>query len=85
MNQISLSLEERKVIYRARRGLMELDFYFDKYIKIYYFDACEDEKKLFASLVAQEDPDLLDWFMEVRPAPNQELQKLIEKIKAYVH
>ena len=26
------TLEERKVIYRARRGLKELDIYFDPYV-----------------------------------------------------
>lgn len=28
-----ITLEERKVIYRARRGLKEIDVYFDPYVK----------------------------------------------------
>lgn len=28
-----MTLEERKVIYRARRGLKEIDVYFDPYVK----------------------------------------------------
>ena len=31
-----ITLEERKVIYRARRGLKEIDVYFDPYLKQYY-------------------------------------------------
>lgn len=80
-----MNLEERKVIYRARRGLMELDIYFHPYATQYYLNADAQEKILFAELVSQEDPDLLDWFMEVSEPRNQDLKKLIIKMKKYVH
>ena len=80
-----MSLEERKVIYRARRGLKEIDVYFDPYVKQYYLNADEAEKEAFAELVAQEDPDLLDWFMEVSEPPRPEMKALIVKLKHYVH
>lgn len=80
-----ISLEERKVIYRARRGLKEIDVYFDPYVKNYYLTADPEEKATFAALVEQEDPDLLDWFMEVSEPPRPEMRKLIRKLKHYVH
>ena len=80
-----LTLEERKVIYRARRGLKEIDVYFDPYVKQYYLAADQTEKALFKELVDQEDPDLLDWFMEVSEPPKPELRQLIIKLKHYVH
>lgn len=80
-----ISLEERKVIYRARRGLKELDVYFDPYVKNHYLTADPAEKQMFADLVAQEDPDLLDWFMEVSEPPRPELREFINKLKHYVH
>ncbi|ALH94447.1 succinate dehydrogenase assembly factor 2 [Acinetobacter equi] len=80
-----ISLEERKVVYRARRGLKEIDVYFDPYVKNYYLHAEADEKEMFAELVAQEDPDLLDWFMEVSEPPRPELKEFIRKLKRYVH
>lgn len=80
-----LSLEERKVIYRARRGLKELDVYFDPYVKNHYLTADIEEKQLFANLVAEEDPDLLDWFMEVSEPPHPEIRVFIQKLKKYVH
>ena len=80
-----MSLEERKVIYRARRGLKEIDVYFDPYVKNYYLQADPAEKAMFAALVEQEDPDLLDWFMEVSEPPHPELKTLIQKLKHYVH
>lgn len=80
-----MTLEERKVIYRARRGLKEIDVYFDPYVKQYYLNADDNEKALFKELVDQEDPDLLDWFMEVSEPPRPELRELINKLKHYVH
>ncbi|MBP5992606.1 MAG: succinate dehydrogenase assembly factor 2 [Acinetobacter sp.] len=80
-----MTLEERKVIYRARRGLKEIDVYFDPYVKQYYLQADAHEKAMFAELVEQEDPDLLDWFMEVSAPPRPELLDFIHKLKKYVH
>ena len=80
-----MTLEERKVIYRARRGLKEIEVYFDPYVKQYYLQADAEEKATFAELVAQEDPDLLDWFMEVSEPPRPEMKQLIIKLKHYVH
>lgn len=80
-----MTLEERKVIYRARRGLKEIDVYFDPYVRNYYLNASPEEKALFAELVDQEDPDLLDWFMEVGEPPRAEIKTFILKLKQYVH
>ena len=80
-----ITLEERKVVYRARRGLKEIDVYFDPYVKNHYLIADAAEKALFAELVDQEDPDLLDWFMEVDEPPRAELKDFILKLKYYVH
>ena len=80
-----MTLEERKVIYRARRGLKEIDVYFDPYVRNYYLNASPEEKALFAELVDQEDPDLLDWFMEVGEPPRAEIKTFILKLKHCVH
>ncbi len=79
------TLEQRKVIYRARRGLKELDIYFDPYVKNQYLTAPVDEQALFEALVEQEDPDLLDWFMAVSEPENKALLDLIAKMKNLVH
>lgn len=81
----TLSLEERKIIYRARRGLKELDIYLDPYVKNHYSTASEQEKATFALLIEQEDPDLLDWFIETSEPPNPEFKQLIVKLKAQLY
>ena len=80
-----ISLEERKVGYRERSGLKEIDVYFDPYVKNYYLTADADEKALFAELVDQEDPDLLDWFMNVSTPADVELVALIQRLKQLHH
>ena len=59
--------------------------YFDPYVKNNYLKADAEEKEMFNELVAQEDPDLLDWFMEVSEPPRPELKDFIKKLKFYVH
>lgn len=82
MNDISIV--DRKVIYRARRGLRELDLYFDPYVKQHYLHADSAEKATFARMVELEDPDLLDWFMETAQPDDAELAALIVKMKQLV-
>ncbi|WEV48592.1 succinate dehydrogenase assembly factor 2 [Acinetobacter sp. ESL0695] len=80
-----LSLVQRKTIYRARRGLKEIDVYFDLYVKQYYLKASSEEQRIFEQLIEYEDPDILDWFMEVSNAPNIEIKHLIWQLKKYLH
>ena len=80
-----ISLHDRKVIYRASRGLKELDIYFDPYVRQHYLTAPEAEKQAFALLIEQEDPDLLDWFMAVSEPQQPELVEIIAKLKSLLH
>lgn len=80
-----ISLHDRKVIYRSRRGLKELDIYFDPYVREHYLKAPEAEKVAFAHLIEQEDPDLLDWFMAVSEPEDEALKAIITKLKQLLH
>lgn len=80
-----MNLQQRKTIYRARRGLKELDIYFDPYVRQYYLNASETEQKLFEELIECEDPDLLDWFMNEDKSPSEEIKVFIQKLKCYIH
>lgn len=76
-----VSIADRKVIYRARRGLKELDYYFDPYVKHHYLNADASEKETFARMVELEDPDLLDWFMDTAQPDDEALAALIKRMK----
>lgn len=80
-----LTIEQRKIIYKARRGLKELDFYLDYYIKHGYLVADGEEQATFALLLDYEDPDLLLYFLGQALPPCEKVADLIDKIKQAKH
>lgn len=79
------TLEQRRIIYQARRGLKELDYYFAPYVKNHYLTAPQDEQTAFAQLLTYEDPDLLNFFMNQDHPDDPKLQTLINKLKTLQH
>lgn len=75
------TLEQRRVIYQARRGLKELDVFIDPYVKNNYLTASEAEQATFAKLLTFEDPDLLDYFMSQKVPEDQDVIDLVAKMK----
>lgn len=79
------TIAQRKIIYKARRGLKELDFYLDHYVKQRYLCASASEQAAFATLVEYEDPDLLLYFLGQQTPPCEAVAALIDKIKQLKH
>ncbi|WP_250163096.1 succinate dehydrogenase assembly factor 2 [Psychrobacter sp. WY6] len=77
--------EQRRIIYQARRGLKELDFYIDLYVKEIYLTAEPAEQETFAEMLTHEDPDLLDYFTNQNRPENEEIWALVNKIKTWRH
>ena len=85
MSEADLQLADLKLIYQSRRGLKELDYFIDPYMRRQFAGASAEEKQVLTELLAYEDPDLLDWFMQISPAPNQSIDALIDKMRRSVH
>ncbi len=79
------TLHQRRIIYQARRGLKELDFYIDPYVKSHYLLADDDEQKAFERLLAHEDPDLLLFFLGQASPDDDKVSHLIHKMKTLKH
>ena len=79
------TLEQRRIIYQARRGLKELDFYLDPYVKELYLAAEPEEQATFAQLLTYEDPDLLDYFTNQARPDDEAVWQLVEQIKSWRH
>lgn len=82
---IEPTLEQRRIIYQARRGLKELDFYLDPYVKELYLAADTEEQATFAKLLSHEDPDLLDYFTNQARPDDDAVWQLVEQIKSWRH
>lgn len=79
------TLHQRRIIYQARRGLKELDFYIDPYVKNHYLTADDAEQLAFERLLAYEDPDLLLFFLGQDNPDDEGVASLIDKIKTLKH
>ena len=77
--------EQRRIIYQARRGLKELDFYFEPYVKELYLSAAATEQDTFAQMLTHEDPDLLDYFTNQSRPEDEKMWALVNKIKTWRH
>lgn len=77
--------EQRRIIYQARRGLKELDFYIDPYVKELYLIADAAEQQTFAEMLTYEDPDLLDYFTNQSQPEDSSVWELVNKIKTWRH
>lgn len=83
-NKIEPTLEQRRIIYQARRGLKELDVFIDPYVRQRFLTASEDEQVTFAKLLTFEDPDLLDFFMNQQTPDDAKIAELINIMKQLV-
>ncbi len=85
MSMQALTDEERRLVYRARRGLKELDFYLDPYVRQHFAQADAHEKATFARLMEAEDPDLMDWFLQLSQPQDAGLAALVARIRQLRH
>ena len=67
--------------WQCRRGMLELDFVLERYLKDHYDTADEAEKLLFKTLLTAQDPELQAWILNGEPHPRIEVQALITKIR----
>ena len=68
-----------RLLWAARRGMLELDLVLEPYAKSCYMDSSEEDKQAFWALLDCQDPDLFQWFIKsAEPAP--EHRDIVRKI-----
>lgn len=75
-----LTDQERRLQWRCRRGLKELDVIMGPFMDEHYRELTPDDKVLFARLVDCEDMDLFNWFMRQDKPADPELERMIDLI-----
>jgi antitoxin CptB len=73
--------ELRRLRWRCRRGMRELDQLFERYLDRCWGQASEAERGVFLRLLACEDDRLWRWFLGYDAADDAELQALVERIR----
>lgn len=70
----------RKIAWRCRRGMLELDVIFQRFFEQHYTLLSSEDKNLFAQLLEQEDPILFDWLITEMPCHDVALQRIVKLI-----
>lgn len=73
----------RKVAWRCRRGMLELDIILQRFFEKQYLSLSDEDKNLFARLLEQEDPILFDWLVTKTSCHDVTLQRIVKCIDAH--
>jgi antitoxin CptB len=74
--------ELRRLRWKCRRGMRELDQLFGRYLDREWRQSSEAERGVFLRLLETEDDRLWHWFMGHETANDVEIQTLVERIRA---
>lgn len=61
--------EIRRLQWRCRRGLLELDVLLGRFLANHYENLAPSEQEVFSALLERSDQDLIDWLLLGKPAP----------------
>lgn len=74
--------ELRRLRWRCRRGMRELDQLFERYLDRAWRRAGEDERVVFLRLLETEDDKLWHWFMGNDAPTDADLAALVARIRS---
>lgn len=83
LGEHSQALEHKRIWWRSRRGLRELDLLLLPFVEDHFVQLSQSQQEVYLRLLDNEDPELLAWFTD-RAAPlDPELAEMIVHIKAH--
>ena len=75
-------LEFKRLRWRCRRGMRELDHLLGRYLEREWRQASECERGVFLRLLDTEDDKLWRWFMGYEIVTDAEIAPLVDRIRA---
>jgi len=72
-----------KITWHCRRGMLELDLIFQRFLKQSLDVMTEEQLDDFENLLNYPDPDLYAWFMGYETPPSQELLDFVTFIRLH--
>jgi antitoxin CptB len=79
---VSEDAELRRLRWRCRRGMRELDQLLTRYLDRRWPQASDEERGIFLRLLDCEDDRLWRWFLGHETAPDAALDTLVQRIRA---
>ncbi|HZH43102.1 MAG TPA: succinate dehydrogenase assembly factor 2 [Lysobacter sp.] len=77
--------ELRRLRWRCRRGMRELDQLLERWLEAGWRRSSEHERAVFLRLLDCEDDRLWRWFLGHERAPDDDLQHLVDRIRELPH
>lgn len=71
---------KRRYSWQCRRGLLEVDVVLNGYMERVFDQESEAHQLLFGKLLAEQDPDLFEWFTRRSKPQDAELSAYVEHI-----
>jgi len=78
-----MELETRRLLWRCRRGMKELDILLERFAREQYESVPAEQKRAFARLLELPDPDLADYFFGHATPDEPELARLTQLIATH--
>jgi antitoxin CptB len=78
-----LSAAERRIRWRCRRGMKELDVLLERFLRTGYDAASSDEKRAFAALLELPDPELAAYLLGHATPPEAHAAQLARRIAQF--
>lgn len=69
-----------RIRWQCRRGMLELDFIFQRFFEERYPHLSVEHKSSFEQLLKQDDPYLFDWLITGVPCPDSSLHEIIKLV-----
>lgn len=78
---MSEDAERKRLRWKCRRGMKELDQLLERWLDREYAAASERERGVFLALLDSEDDRLWRWFLGYEAPPDAELAALVQRIR----
>jgi len=78
-----LDQEARRLLWRCRRGMKELDVLLERYVHSRLSDASSEEREVLARLLELPDPVLSDYLFGHAAAPEPQMAGLVATIRRF--
>jgi antitoxin CptB len=78
-----METETRRLLWRCRRGMKELDILLERFAREDYESASAEQKRAFARLLELPDPDLAEYFLGDVTPEEPELARLTQLIATH--
>ncbi len=75
------SVELKRIRWRCRRGMRELDQLFERYVDRLWAQDSEQQRAIFLQLLDTEDDKLWRWFMGYEEVPDAVLAAFVQRIR----